>query len=126
MSGAVSRPRDVDLGCIVLRSMQRVHRVAEDISKIERHRPGGRSRSRRRWWPNARTAPCGRGGVPAAVERIGCHGLDHGERELLAQRDRGERPTNERRAPTFESFSKPWVREPRTEVDPFYGRRRPR
>jgi integrase len=36
------------------------------------------------------------------------------ERELLAQRDRGERPLDERRAPTFETFSKQWVEECRS------------
>jgi integrase len=39
---------------------------------------------------------------------------DRLERELLAARDRGERPVDERHAPTFEAFAKVWVEESRS------------
>jgi integrase len=39
---------------------------------------------------------------------------DRLERELLAARDRGERPIDERQAPTFTAFAKVWVEESRS------------
>src|SRR5262244_1840866 len=39
---------------------------------------------------------------------------DRLERELLAARDRGERPIDERHAPTFDAFAKVWVEESRS------------
>jgi integrase len=39
---------------------------------------------------------------------------DRLEREVLAARDRGERPVDERHAPTFDAFAKVWVEESRS------------
>jgi hypothetical protein len=36
------------------------------------------------------------------------------EREILAARDRGEAPIDERQAPTFDAFAKVWVEECRS------------
>src|SRR5262245_65065101 len=36
------------------------------------------------------------------------------EREKLAERDRGERPADERRAPLFKPFAEQWVEESRS------------
>ncbi len=52
------------------------------------------------------------------VRGITRHEAERVEREILATRDRGERPVDERAAPSFETFSAAWVEECRSAWKP--------